>query len=887
MNLFERLSRLNYNQALKLLGVNGKRLLTEGGFYQINIAEQVTLSSNVLRLSLPDAQVSVVEDERCVDKMRLICSECTTVCKHVGAVFSLILDDKSSLGLAKPPADENERLDLTEDELVARELLRRSDRAKTERLKLKIVDKNTVWSDYVVTSEESGKSYRVALRGWERGESFCTCPDFRKNTLGTCKHILFTINKVREKNRSWKSILSFSPKFIFAHLLYGADVELRLQMPLNASPFAKARLSSFQNRPITDVSGFTRAVSQCIAEGIDIVMYPDAEQYITMRLHQEKLSRLIGEIRKAPDRHPLRTTLLKTELLPYQLDGVAFAVGTGRVILADDMGLGKTIQGIGMAELLARECSISRVLIVCPASVKSQWRNEINRFCDRTTAIVAGSAEERFRNYHDSTFFTICNYEQVLRDYQAIETVAWDLIILDEGQRIKNWEAKTSRTIKALRSRYAIVLSGTPLENRLEELYSVMEFIDDRRLGPDFRFEQKYRIANDRGRVLGYKNLDVLRQMMHPVLLRRTRDVVMKQLPPRTTEIVRITPTGEQMDIHNANHKIISQIVRKAFLTEMDLLRLQKALLLCRMAADSTVLVNKQEPGYSTKLEHLATLLPQLAAEKGRKVILFSEWTTMLSLIEKTILKPGGITYVRLDGSVPQKKRQALVNQFQHDDTCTFFITTNAGATGLNLQAANTVVNVDLPWNPAILEQRIGRAHRMGQKRPVHVYLLVSEGTIEENMLKTLAMKKDLSMAALDMESDITRVDLKSGIDELKRRLELLLGQKPVAPVDESMQRQLENEANRLARQQSVEDAGGKLIGAAFSFLKAFLPQQNEPEPQLVGSFVSGLKECVETEKDGSITMKLRFADQSAIKEMARVMAAFSSAAQGGGVPRN
>ncbi|MDD5674995.1 MAG: DEAD/DEAH box helicase [Chitinivibrionales bacterium] len=881
MTLFERLSRFNHRLALKLLGPRAEKLIIQGGVREIDIAAQVTLSRNVFRLSLPDALVSIIEDPKSEQKMRFICSACEGVCEHIGAAVSLVLEEKTTIGLASELPDKIQSLDLTEEELVARELMRRDERARKERLRLKSADQRKLWTDYIVTSRESGKSYRVALRGWERGESFCSCPDFRKNTLGTCKHVLFVISKVREIFPSWKRTAPFVPLKAAAYLKYENDVELRLQAPLEINETADKKLTPFLDKPIQDIQGFMTALSEYTAMGGDIIIYPDAEQYINIRLHRQNLSRLVADIRRAPERHPLRTSLLKVELLPYQMDGIAFVAGVGRAVLADDMGLGKTIQGIGVAELLARECAICRVLIVCPASVKAQWRNEINKFCGRESAVVTGGGADRFEQYRNGAFFTICNYEQVLRDLQAIEPVKWDLIILDEGQRIKNWEAKTSRTIKALKSPYALVLSGTPLENRLEELYSVMEFIDDRRLGPDFRFQHRHRVGDESGRVEGYKNLDVLRELLKPVLLRRTRDMVMKQLPPRTTEIIRITPTEEQVDIHSANKNIVAQIVRKPYLTEMDLLRLQKALLMCRMVADSTTLVNKEEPGYSTKLERLSELLPQLAAEEGRKVVLFSEWTTMLSLIEKKILMVNGIRYVRLDGSVPQKKRQVLVNQFQSDPACTFFIASNAGATGLNLQAANTVVNVDLPWNPAALEQRIGRAHRMGQKRPVQVYLMVTEGTIEESMLATLAVKKGLFGAALDIESDVTKIDLKSGIEELKNRLETLIADKPAAAIDESEQRRVEAEALNLARRETIEKAGGKLITAAFSFLQAFMPVAKEPSPETIAQMQFGLKQCSQTEPDGSLSLKLRLPDEASVNELARLMAAFAGMATG------
>jgi SNF2 family DNA or RNA helicase len=212
----------------------------------------------------------------------------------------------------------------------------------------------------------------------------------------------------------------------------------------------------------------------------------------------------------------------------------------------------------------------------------------------------------------------------------------------------------------------------------------VVEFIDDRRLGPAYRFIHQHRVASETGKVLGWKNLDALRERLRPVLLRRTRVSVALDLPPRTTEIVRITPTDEQLELHGAQMQVVQTITRKSFITEMDLLRLQKALLLARMAADSTFLVDKVPPGFSTKLERLGELLETLCAEPGRKLILFSEWTTMLDLVQPVLerLKAG---FVRLDGSVPQKNRQQLVSRFQTDASCRVFLTTNAGSTGLNL----------------------------------------------------------------------------------------------------------------------------------------------------------------------------------------------------------
>ena len=650
---------------------------------------------------------------------------------------------------------------------------------------------------------------------------------------------------------------------------------MRILLPPHVDDVTSGIVRPIRDRPITNLSDLLKRIRQLEAHDVAVTVYPDAEEYIQTRLRLQRIAAKVAEIRRNPKSHPLRTTLLKVEILPYQLDGIAFAASAGRAILADDMGLGKTLQGIGMAELLAREADIRKVLVVCPASVKAQWRSEVLRFSGRDCQIVLGSAAGRSGQYDNECFFTICNYEQVLRDIIAIERVRWDLIVLDEGQRIKNWEAKTAQTIKSLRSPFALVLSGTPLENRLDDLFSVVEFIDDRRLGPAFRFFNRHRVTDKSGKILGYKDLNLLRERLKPVLLRRTRSAVIKDLPPRTTEIVRIAPTDEQAGIELAQMQIVSAIVRKSYISEMDLLRLQKALLLARMNADSTFLVDKHAPGFSSKLERLQELLEELAAEDDRKIVLFSEWTTMLTLIERQITRLK-LDFVRLDGSVPQKKRQQLVDQFQRDPTCRVFLTTNAGSTGLNLQAANTVINVDLPWNPAVLEQRIARAHRMGQKNPVQVYLLVTEGTIEEKLLATLSAKHDLALAALDMESNVREVALASGVEELKQRLEVLLGARAHALVDETEKQRQQQEAERLARRSRVAEAGGQLVAAAFAFLGEMIPQRQPTNgaEQKASEFKARLAECLERDEQGRPRLTVTLPNEAALESLARSLAA-------------
>lgn len=871
LSLRDRVSRLTFAQAAALLGPQGARLIQRGGGFAPEIGPDSFVSDDLLRIQVGDAVFTLTPMAEAPGRLRWNCSRCVVACLHAGAAFSAILENKMALGVAEPPAARVPAERLSEAELVARAIAEREERSRKERLTLRSTQPGKAWVDYLVTNAESGRTYRVALRGLQPGDSYCDCPDFRKNSLGLCKHTLFVQRWV--KGRMPAEIRRpHQQKDIAVAVRYDGQPTLRLLLPPKLPAPAARLLEPLRRRTIEDVDDLLVRIRRLEAEDHSVVVYPDAEEFISLRLHQKRIQALVAEIRRNPARHPLRRELLKVELLPYQLDGIAFAVGAGRAILADDMGLGKTIQGIGVAELLAREAAISRVLVVCPASLKSQWQIEVNRFSGRSVQFVLGSAKERPALYTSGSFFTICNYEQVLRDIMAIEKAPWDLIILDEGQRIKNWESRTSRVIKALRSRFALVLSGTPLENNIDELFSVVEFIDDRRLGPAFRFFHRHRVVDEKGRVLAIRNLADLRARLAPVLLRRTRAAVMSELPPRTTEIVRIAPTDEQLALHNNHLQIVQMIVRKPFISEMDLLRLRKALLMCRLTADSTLLVDKQPPGYSSKLERLDELLGGLLAEPERKIILFSEWTAMLDLIEPLIRRRRA-NFVRLEGSVPQARRQPLVQQFQTDPACRVFISTNAGATGLNLQAADTVVNVDLPWNPAVLEQRIGRAHRMGQKRPVQVYVLVTEQTIEEGLLRTLATKHDLALAALDSASTVDVVEAQSGITELKARLEVLLGIKADAPVDQSERARREAEAERLAQRERVSRAGGELLHAAFAFVEQLLPPADAAASGAVEFIRARLSECVEKSEDGQLRLTVTLPSAEVLDQLAGSLA--------------
>ncbi len=397
LTLKDRLSRLTYLQAVKLLGPDGQRLIGQGAaFDDIDIDRDVYFRGDLFRLKLREtgAQATITLMAEANSRLRFNCTACRTMCEHIGAAVSLVLEEKRALGLAAPPDEQRPIETLSEQELLAQALSERQQRAQTEKFRLRSSDAERPWADYMITSALSGKTYRVALRSQERGDSYCSCPDFRTNTLGTCKHILHVLHRVKRRFPESARKMPYRNREAFVHVLYGEELTLRLQLPDRADAEMVEAVGSLAHGPIDDVRRLVSCLKRLERLGHSITVYPDAEEVIQRRLFELHMADRMAEIRKDPARHSLRKGLLKVELLPYQLDGIAFAAGVGRAVLADDMGLGKTIQGVGVAEILAREAGISRVLVVCPASLKSQWRNEIHRFSDRGVQLVTGGAAE-------------------------------------------------------------------------------------------------------------------------------------------------------------------------------------------------------------------------------------------------------------------------------------------------------------------------------------------------------------------------------------------------------------------------------------------------------------------------------------------------------------
>jgi SNF2 family DNA or RNA helicase len=438
-------------------------------------------------------------------------------------------------------------------------------------------------------------------------------------------------------------------------------------------------------------------------------------------------------------------------LYPFQTEACGFLVAREKALLALDMGLGKTVIAIAALLDLRNQSKVKRALIFAPKSVIPQWMTEIKKFTSETAVDITGNREARslaVAKAHGA-FFAVTNYETVLHDAGALASLKPDAMVLDESQRIGNFKAKTTKAIKKyFQPRYKWSLSGTPLENALAELHSIMDWIEPGVFGSWWLFKNEYiRYGGFKGKqIVGYRNLPRLHEQLKDWMLRRRKSEVLPDLPAVTVNTYYVQLTPEERRIYNKLRDNLrnSYILYKKSRGEetSDVLA---CLVYLRECCDHTALVKENEGiKASTKLQELKQILLDIGTEE--KVVLFTEFKRCLDLIAKDL----DCTYATLYGEMTQQDRVNNIRRFTEDPKCKVFLSTEAGGVGLNLQAASTIINFDVPWNPSKLQQRIGRCHRLGQKNTVTCINLVAKGTIEERVLQVLSEKTDLFRKVVD-----------------------------------------------------------------------------------------------------------------------------------------
>ncbi len=435
----------------------------------------------------------------------------------------------------------------------------------------------------------------------------------------------------------------------------------------------------------------------------------------------------------------------------YQRAGVAWlqalrGAGFGAV-LADDMGLGKTVQLLAHLAIERAAGRLGRpVLIVAPTSVVPNWRAEIATFTPELRVVVLTGAERFARLAEiDAADVVLTSYALLQRDAHVFLERDWSLAVLDEAQFVKNPRSKGSQTVRRLSAAQRIALTGTPVENHLDELWSIFAFAVPGLLGESAAFSRHFRTPIERHGSTGRR--DALVARTRPFMLRRTKDAVALDLPPKTEMVQRVELEGEQRDLYEtirlAMHARVREAIERRGFARSRIVVLDALLKLRQVCCDPRLLKSAPEraPTPSAKLAALFDMLPDLIAD-GRRVVLFSQFTSMLDLIVPE-LRARALDFVELRGST--RDRETPVARFQRGEVPLFLVSLKAGGTGLNLTAADTVIHYDPWWNPAVERQATDRAHRIGQTRPVFVYRLVTMGTVEERILEMQARKAELA----------------------------------------------------------------------------------------------------------------------------------------------
>lgn len=447
---------------------------------------------------------------------------------------------------------------------------------------------------------------------------------------------------------------------------------------------------------------------------------------------------------------------LNLPLFGYQRNCVGFMAVVGSGLIGDQPGLGKTLQSLAFTKLI----SAKRVLIFCPMTLKGSWAEEIDKWIPGSTlTVIGGDKKKRKEQWKQDTQYYVCNYHLLLRDLEEIKEIAWDVIIADEATTLSNPKAKTTEAIKKLKAKHKVALTGTPLNNTPEDVWSIMDWVQPGLLGNNFQFMQEYTVKDEYGGVGGYKNLARLREKLDPYMIRRLKQDVLHELPPKLFENIYVDFSPQERRVYTAVQKAIKEELRalgirnSKYLTEarVKMTRLKQLTNTCELITGEN---------RSSKLDALKEVL-QFALAGDEKAIIFTQFREMALILMRELAEYNPLL---IAGGVSEEQRTANRHAFNNDDVHRLLIMTSAGDMGLNLQRATSVVHYDLPWSVSKLEQREDRAHRHGQKKNVTIYKMIVNDSIDEYILKRVFKKKDVADTILgdnlDQDDDPATIEL-------------------------------------------------------------------------------------------------------------------------------
>ena len=689
--------------------------------------------------------------------------------------YACLLQYEQELSLLDPK-ETSEHKKYTRHGMIKRVLDERSQKAAKASYRIRWA--NNIYGDHLLTNEK-GTHYKILLRDFENETGYSDSWDAKLNKLGTTKHIMFAFNELKNNKELYNKLDKTYPFIeIFCDPLNENKITWFYPHKL---PVGEQLLISRHFKK----QNFIEDTEQELKSFLDFIEKAGEYEMICIRPEvREKVERafeqsLLNELKKI---QTVDYSLINAELFPYQKEGVEFVLFKKAAIIADEMGLGKTIQAIATAIFKKQIFGFRKTLVVCPATLKAQWKKEIEKFSNEKAIVVSGFPEDRAIQYLDDSYsFYIVNYETILRDSLVINKAGIDFLILDEAQKIKNYETKTSSAIKRLQAKHTLVITGTPIENRLIDIFSIMSVLDPYFFGPLWEFSYQHCLFDPErhDKINGYYDLQPLNVQLSNILIRREKRTVIDQLPNVQQIDIPVDLSDEQAEYHASYASGISRILCKKFLTPYDLQKLQLLLCNMRMVCDSTYLID-DTTNISPKMEELKDILFEQLDIKNtdRKIIIFSEWIKVHKLIGQ-MLRENKIGFAELNGKVPVKLRGNLIQKFENNPECKIFLSTESGGSGLNLQVADILINFELPWNPAKKNQRIGRIDRLGQKsNKLTIYNFITRDSIEQQIALGLLVKQSLFEGVLNSSSKTNLVDFSSkGRSQFIEQLQAFINQ--------------------------------------------------------------------------------------------------------------
>lgn len=490
------------------------------------------------------------------------------------------------------------------------------------------------------------------------------------------------------------------------------------------------------------------------------------DMYKTTIIKIKKTTRIKTEGLNSTEQHAVNN--LELPLYIYQQKGAGFLATSTSALIGDQPGTGKTIQTVSMTRLK----NAKKVLIFCPVSMKQTWFEEIAKWSPGSTAvIVGGTPTQRLEQWAQDVTYYICNYHLLLRDLDSMQLKQWDYILADEATSLANPKSKTVHNLKKIKSVGKIAMTGTPLSNKVEDVWSIFDWTHPGLLGSYWQFLDEYCTKDKFGSVTGYKNLQKLQQILEPYMIRRLKRDVLTELPPKLYNNIYVDFTPDEQKLYNAIvDECMLELKESGMMNQNNLSQAIVKLVRLSQMADSAELITGER--VSSKCDALKELL-EVALANGEKALIFTQFKEMALILERELAqyKP-----LMIAGGVSAEDRDKNRVMFQEDDEHKILIMTSAGSMGLNLQRASVVVHYDMPWSIAMTEQREDRAHRNGQLGNVTVYRMLVRDSIDEYKLKVLHKKKDTSDIVLgDSDVDeirktgLTKTDLRNILTSVQR----------------------------------------------------------------------------------------------------------------------